>query len=172
MSKTKKLVILAVFAAQAIILSIVEGWFPIPVPFPGVKLGLANIITIVLLSFFGLKETLAVICIRIFISSLYGGGFVVFLFSLTGGILSTLAMYLALKLGRDNVSLWSVSLLGSIFHNLGQLAVAAAVMKDLAVFAYLPVLLISAVIMGVFVGITGTFLVNSLQKTRIFNRKD
>ncbi|MBC7960075.1 MAG: Gx transporter family protein [Vallitaleaceae bacterium] len=168
MTNTKKLVVLSVFAAQAIILSIIENMIPVPLAFPGVKLGLANLVVIVILNFFGLREALTIVFIRVLISSLYGGGFVVFLFSISGGILSTLAMYFALKLGKQNVSLWSVSILGAILHNLGQLIVAAIVMKDIAVLSYLPILMVSGVVMGIFVGITGYLLIEALIKTRVF----
>lgn len=168
MTKTKKMVLLSIFAAGAIVLSIIESIFPVPIPVYGVKLGLANIITIVLLYFFGVKETLTVVFIRVFLSSLYGGGFVVFLFSITGGILSTIVMWLLMKILADKISLLSISIVGSIVHNIGQLTVAGFVLNDFAIMAYLPVLMVSGVIMGIFTGLISNFLISSLKKTNIF----
>jgi len=165
------MVLLSFFAAGAIVLSIIESMFPVPLPIYGVKLGLANIITIVLLYFFGIREALMVVCIRVFLSTLYGGGFVVFLFSITGGILSTLVMGFLMKVFFDRLSLSSVSVVGSIMHNLGQLLVAGVVMKDFAVLGYLPVLMISGVIMGVFIGIISNFLISSLKRINVFTIK-
>lgn len=171
MSKTKKMVLLSLFVAGAIVLSIIESALPVPVPIYGVKLGLANIITLVVLYFFGMGEALTVVCIRVLLSSLYGGGFVVFLFSIAGGILSTLTMGLLMKFLADRLSLWTISISGSLMHNMGQLIMAGIVMKDFAVMGYLPVLLVSGVIMGIFIGITGYFLINSLKRIDIFNVK-
>lgn len=168
MTKTKKMVLLSLFVAGAIVLSIIESIFPVPVPVYGVKLGLANIITIVVLYFFGAKEALSVVCIRVLLSSIYGGGFVVFLFSVTGGILSTIVMWLLMKVLADKVSLVSISIVGSIVHNIGQLTVAGFVLNDFAVMSYLPVLMVSGVIMGVFTGFISSFLIVSLKKTKLF----
>jgi len=168
MSKTKKLVLLSLFVAGAIVLSIIESMFPVPVAVYGVKLGLANIITIVLLYFFGVKEAVIVVFVRVLLSSMYGGGFVVFLFSVTGGILSAVVMWILMKVLADRVSLVSISIVGSIVHNAGQLIVAGFVLNDFAVMAYLPVLMVSGVIMGVFTGFIGSFLIGSLKKTKLF----
>lgn len=171
MSKTKKMVLLSLFTAGAIVLSIIESAFPVPIPVYGVKLGLANIITLVVLYFFGIHEAFTVVCIRVLLTSIYGGGFVVFLFSMTGGILSTVIMWLLMKYLADKLSLWTISVSGSIMHNLGQLVIAGIVMKDFAVMGYLPVLMISGVIMGVFIGIICNLLINSLKNINILNVK-
>ena len=81
MNKTKKLVLLSLFISQALVLSIIESWIPFPMVVPGVKLGLANIITLIVIIFFNFKEALIVVIIRTMLSSIFGGGgFVVFLF--------------------------------------------------------------------------------------------
>lgn len=171
MSNTKKMVLLSLFTAGAIVLSIIESAFPVPLPVYGVKLGLANIITLVVLYFFGIREALTVVCVRVLLTSIFGGGFVVFLFSITGGILSTLIMGLLLKYLAGKLSLWTISVSGSITHNMGQLMVAAIVMQDFAVMGYLPVLLVSGVIMGIFIGIVSHFLINTLKNINVFNMR-
>lgn len=171
MKNTQKMILLALFVAQALVLSIVESWIPVPVPIYGIKLGLANIITIIVIAFWGLPETLVVVIVRVTLASLYTGGFIIFLFSISGGILSAVVMALAYKWLSRKLSILGVSILGSIAHNVGQLGVATIVMRDWAVMMYLPVLLISGIIMGCFVGLSSNYLMSALKKTGIFNSK-
>lgn len=168
MTRTKHLVMLALFVSQALILSIIESWIAIPSPVPGVKLGLANIITLVTIVFFGLKDTLGVVTVRCLLGSLLGGGLVLFPFSLAGGLLSAVVMYIFRRKMGKSFSLLGVSIAGAIAHNLGQLSVAAFMTGGAAVFGYLPVLMISGIIMGCFVGLTASLLINALKKTRLF----
>ncbi|HOM01709.1 MAG TPA: Gx transporter family protein [Acetivibrio sp.] len=170
MNNVKKTILLGLFVSQALILSIVESWIPVPAPVPGVKLGLANIITVITIIFFGFREALAVVFVRCVLSSIFGGGgWMLFLFSVTGGILSAAVMSLLYKSGRDKFSITGISIAGAISHNIGQILVAAFFMKDLAVAVVLPVLLISGCIMGFFVGLVSSFLEGALRKTRIFD---
>jgi len=169
-NNVKKTILLGLFVSQALILSIVESWIPVPAPVPGVKLGLANIITVITIIFFGFREALAVVFVRCVLSSIFGGGgWMLFLFSVTGGILSAAVMSLLYKSGRDKFSITGISIAGAISHNIGQILVAAFFMKDLAVAVVLPVLLISGCIMGFFVGLVSSFLEGALRKTRIFD---
>ena len=168
MTKTRHLVLLALFVSQALILSIIESWIAIPSPVPGVKLGLANIITLVTIIFFGLKDTLGVVTVRCILASLLGGGFVLLPYSLAGGILSAAVMYLLKKRMDKSLSLVGISIAGAVAHNLGQLSVAAFMTGGFAVFGYLPVLLASGLVTGCFIGLCAGFLVNALKKTRLF----
>ena len=168
MTKTKHLVMLSLFISQALILSIIESWITIPSPVPGVKLGLANIITLVTIVFFGLKDVLVLVTVRSLLGSLLGGGLVLFPFSLAGGLLSAVVMYVLRKKMGKSFSLLGISIAGAIAHNIGQLSVAAFMTGGFAVFGYLPVLMVSGVIMGCFIGITANLLINALNKTRMF----
>lgn len=168
MGNTKKIVLLALLISQALILSIVESWIPIPIAVPGVKLGLANIVTLIVIIFFGFKDALIVVVIRTLLASLYTGGLIVFLFSVSGGILSTVIMALLYKKMSKVFSIVGISVSGAIMHNTGQLAVAALIMKELSVLSYLPVLVASGIIMGCFVGLCTNFLVKALKKTNLF----
>lgn len=163
----KKMVLLAVFASQALVLSVVESWFPVPVGIPGIKLGLSNIITIVTLIFFSLSNTLAIVLVKCILSSLFMGGPVIFAFSICGGVMSTLIMWLMLKYMEKWLSVIGISIAGSIAHNVGQIMVACFIMSDLSVVGYLPVLLFSGIIMGTFVGMCSTFLVRGLKRLNI-----
>lgn len=163
----KKIVYLSLLAAQAIVLSIIETQLPVPIGVPGIKLGLANIITMVTLVFFSYSDTLIIILIRCVISSLFMGGPVLFMFSICGGILSATVMFLMLKYMRKLFSFIGMSIAGSIAHNIGQILVACFIMSDLSVAAYLPVLLVSGILMGCFVGICSTFMVRALKKLNL-----
>jgi heptaprenyl diphosphate synthase len=169
MKNTRRLILLGLLVSQALILSIVESWIPLPVAIPGVKLGLANIITLIAIIFFGFREAFLIMCIRVLLSSLYGGGWVVFWFSLAGGILSTIMMGFLYKWASKVFSIIGISIAGSIMHNVGQLIAASIVMRELSVMGYLPVLLVSGIIMGCFVGLCTNFLTKALEKTRILS---
>jgi len=163
----KKITLLAVLASQALVLSIIEAWIPIPIGIPGIKLGLANIITIIVLIMYGLSDALIIILIRCLLSSLFLGGPVIFIFSLCGGILSATIMWILLKSMFHWLSLVGISIAGSIVHNISQIVVACLIMNDLSVAAYLPGLLISGIIMGSFVGFCSKFLVHAIKKLNI-----
>ena len=163
MTNTKRLVLLALMISQALVLSIVESWIPIPIAIPGVKLGLANIVTLIVIIFFGFADAIAVTLIRTFLASVFGGGFVIFLFSVSGGILSTLVMGILYKRGSKVFSILGISIIGAIMHNIGQLLMASFVMRNFNVMTYLPILLVSGIIMGCFVGLCVQFLSKALK---------
>lgn len=152
MSKTKKMVVLGILVSQALILHIIERMIPVPVPVPGIKLGLANAVSLMAIVFFGAKEALIVVVLRTFLGSVFGGGFSAFIYSLIGGFISTLAMAIMYKRFRSIFSLPAISVVGAVFHNIGQLAVASLIVLNARLFYYLPVLMISAVVTGLFIG--------------------
>ena len=123
-------------------------------------MGLANIISLFTLLILGWKETLIVVILRTIISSMYGGSLSTFLFSITGGLLSNIVMILLYKYFKDAIGISSISICGAIFHNIGQLFVAAIYIQDFKIYIYLPVLLVSAVVTGFFVGVAVNFLHN------------
>lgn len=168
MGKTKKIVVLALLTAQAIVLSIVENWIPLPVALPGIKLGLANIIVLTTIVLFGLKDALVIVFIRTILSSFFTGGFTVFMFSISGGILSILVMNFLYKKMFKVFSIMGISIAGAVMHNLGQLLMASIVMKDFSVMTYLPLLLLSGIIMGSFTGLCTNYLIKALRKARLF----
>jgi len=151
MGKTKKMVVLGILVSQALILHIIERMIPV-LPVPGVKLGLANAISLMTIAFFGAKEAILVVVLRTFLGSVFGGGISAFLYSLVGGVISTGAMAIMYKYFGDLFSLPAISVVGAVFHNIGQLAVASLIVMNLRLFVYLPVLMISAVITGLFIG--------------------
>lgn len=154
MSKTKKMVLLGILVSQALILHIIERMIPVPVPVPGIKLGLANVITLITIIIFGGREALLVVTLRTFLGSVFGGGISSFIYSIVGGYLSTLTMTLMYKKYRKLFSLPAISVVGAVFHNVGQISIASLIVMNPRLFYYLPVLLVSAVITGLFIGFT------------------
>ena len=164
----KKTVFLALLATQAIILSFIERLIPLDLGVPGIKLGLANIITIIALYLFSVKDAFIVLTIRILLSALLFGTLSSVLYSLAGGILSLLFMSLLYRYAGKHLSIIGISVVGGLSHNFGQLMMASLLVQNLKLMFYLPVLSISGIITGIFIGMTCKYLVGYLEQTRIF----
>ena len=147
----KKIPYYGLFAALAILMGYVEMMIPIPVPIPGVKLGLANVVVIIMMYFMDVKGAFFISLIRVFLSGLLFAGFAGLLYSLAGAMLSFAVMALLKKTGK--FSIIGVSLAGGVFHNVGQVAVAAMVVENVKMAYYLPFLLVSGVVTGILIGI-------------------
>lgn len=137
----------------AFIFSYLEAIIPIPIPIPGVKLGLANLVTIVGLYTVGVRGTVAVSLVRIVLVGFTFGNASSMIYSLAGGTLSLILMILARKLNW--FSQVGVSILGGIGHNIGQLSIAAVVVQTSGVFYYLPFLMTAGVVAGAVIGLLG-----------------
>ena len=163
MAKTKKLALMAVLTAIALTVFVIESQIPPIVPIPGVKLGLANMITLVAMLVLGRKEAGAILAVRILMGSMFAGGVSGFLFSLAGGTLAYLVMMLLVGIFPEKL-LWVVSVFGAIAHNIGQLAVAVWVSGTPSIIVYGPALMASGIITGAFTGIGAYYLVKALGK--------
>ena len=154
--KTKKLTLCGLLTALAVVLSLVERLFPLDavVPVPGVKLGLANVVTLFALTRVSARDALAVVVCRVAISSLLMGSVTAFLFSLFGGLLSLIVMWALLRAEGTFCSLLGVSVAGAAAHNIGQVIAAIIWMQTGAVVAYLPLLLVMSVPLGLVTGLT------------------
>ena len=159
-NRTQRLVLLAMLVAGAAVLHIVESWLPVPLPVPGAKLGLANVVTLAVVLHFGLKEALVVSAMRALLGSLLGGTFLTlgFFLSLSGGLASALAMGVLRRTMGDKVGATGLSLVGAVTHNVTQLMVAVVLVSHIGLFVYLPFLLFVAVPTGYFVGLVGNLL--------------
>lgn len=162
MTKTRKLALMSILLAVALALHVFERNLPVPMAVPGVKLGLANIITFLTIIIFGFKEAALLVFMRTFLGAVFGGGFLAFFFSLAGGLLSTTVMAFMYKKLSRYFSIPAVSISGAIFHNIGQITVASFVIESINLFYYLPVLLISGIITGFFIGLVVKFLIKPL----------
>ena len=158
--KARRVALYGMLIALAFIFSYVESMFPMPVPVPGVKVGLANLVNVVGLYTVGVAGTAAVSLVRIVLVGFTFSNVFSMIYSLSGGILSLLVMVLARKCGA--FSKIGVSILGGIFHNIGQLTVAAFVTKTAGVFTYFPMLLVAGVVTGAVIGLLGGMIVERI----------
>ncbi len=152
----KKLCYLALFCAIAIVLSYIESLIPLYLGVPGAKLGLANVVTLTLLLCFGLKEAFIVMLLRILIVAMTFTNLYMFLYSLSGGLLSLIIMYLFLK--TNLFSNLIISIMGGIFHNVGQLLVAMLFFSSTVFMYYLPYLMLFGILSGIVIGILGEII--------------
>lgn len=162
MKNTKKLVFMALLTAVSLVIWVLEAQIPPVVPVPGVKLGLASVITLTSMVLLGRKEALAILVVRVFMSCLFAGSFSAILFSLTGGLMSWAVMALTVSLMGEK-KLWVVSVFGAIGHNAGQLAAAMAVTKTASLIWYGPALLCAAILTGAFTGAVALYLSRALK---------
>ena len=163
MKRSKELAVCGMLTALAIILSIVERMFPLDaiIPIPGVKLGLANVVTLFALT---LRDSLAVVVVRVTLASLLMGSVTAFLFSLFGGLLALFVMWALLHAEGKFCSLLGVSVAGAAAHNIGQIAAAVLWMKTTAVLAYLPYLLLMSVPLGLVTGLVCAVVLTHMKK--------
>ena len=150
--KTKALALCAVLVALALGLSYLERFLPLQmaVPLPGVKLGLANIVTLMALYFLGTRPAVTILGLRCVLGSLFVGGLSALAFSLTGGLLALGTMTLARRIPA--LSVYGVSVLGAAAHNLGQICAAMVLLGSVYVISYLPFLLAVSVLTGLATG--------------------
>lgn len=166
MAKTKKLCFMAVLTAIALTIFMIENQLPSPVPIPGIKLGLANIITLTAMAILGRKEAGAILAARIIMGAIFAGSPSTFIYSAAGGILAYIVMCVTIGLFKEN-QLWIVSALAAIAHNAGQLVACALIVKTPGIFAYAPILAASGVITGVFTGFAAIYLIRAVKKLKL-----
>ena len=146
--KTRSLVLMALLFAMALVLSIIENYFPVLIPsVPGVKFGLSNIAVMYALFFLKKGQAFAIAALKS-LFAMATRGFIAGLLSFSGGILSLLIMIILMCIFGNRVSYYLLSIFGSIFHNIGQLIAVAIVYTSIYTFAYFPVLLIAGVLAG------------------------
>lgn len=159
MKKTKRLVLLAMLTAVAMILSYVETLLP-SVGIPGVKMGLANIAVIFALFRFGWKEAAALSLVRVVLVSLLFGSVGAMLYSLAGAVLSLAVMALLRRI--DRFSTVGVSVAGGVAHNAGQILMAMLILQTKQLLGYLPVLAVSGIAGGVLTGLVAALLIRRI----------
>ena len=154
-----------VFTALALIFSYVETLVPIHLGIPGVKLGLANLIIVAALYKMSIKEAYVLSIVRVVLAGLIFGNLFSILYSLAGGLLSLTLMYLLKKTGKFSVM--GISMAGGVFHNIGQMIMAAIVLESLSITYYFPVLLVSGVLTGFVIGVLSNEMLKRLNKLQI-----
>lgn len=157
--KTRRLVLLALLTAIALTIFMLEAQIPAPVPIPGVKLGLANIVTVFTVFLLGPGEGCLVLAARIFLGAVFAGNFSTILYSAAGGGLAILVTILLRRVLKEN-QLWVAGCAGAAAHSVGQMAAAVCISGTPALLAYLPILIAISLITGLFTGLCAQFLLN------------
>ena len=162
MRNIRKLTLCAVLLATALVLSYMERFFPLQmaIPLPGIKLGLANIVSLAALYLLGFRQAYAILALRCIMGSMFSGSITGLLFSLTGGTLAMLVMALARRLPL--LSVYGVSILGAAAHNIGQICAAMLLMHSVYIGAYLPYLLAIGIVTGLATGAAAAGVLKAL----------
>ena len=154
---------LALLTAIALTIFLAEAQIPAVTAVPGVKLGLANIVTVYTMFALGPGDALLVLSARVFLGAVFSGQPMTLIYSAAGGLLSWCVLCLLGRLLTDR-QIWLASPVAAIFHNLGQLLAAAAVLRSWSVLAWLPYLVIAAVLAGLFTGVAAQALLKRLER--------
>ncbi|MDS0524432.1 Gx transporter family protein [Clostridium sp. SHJSY1] len=169
MKKTFRIVYISLLVAQALTLFIVESMMPPIFITPGAKIGLTNLITVIALyTLNNKKDVFLIIFLRLLLSTIFTGNLSTFMYSASGAFLSFFMMIFFKSLGKNKFSIIGISVSGAFFHNLGQLLVASFVVRNIGVMLYLPILSISGVGTGIFIGITSNFIIKHMSKLSYF----
>ena len=164
--KTKRIAFLGLFVALAFVLSYIEFMLPLNIGIPGAKIGIANLAVMVTLYTVGEKNAIALSIIRVVLVGLTFGNISMMMYSLAGAALSLFAMLLARKIGK--LSMTGVSVLGGVFHNVGQIIVAMLVLETKSLLYYLPFLIIVGTITGIVIGIVSSLITVRVKKVLNF----
>ena len=156
--QTKKLTRMALLTAIALTIFMIEAQIPALVPIPGVKLGLANIVTVFAVFTMGSKEGAMILAARIFLGAVFAGNFSTIFYSAAGGACAILVT-IGLKRILTKNQLWVAGALGAVAHSIGQMAVAVAMTGTPGLLVYLPVMILCGIITGLFTGLCAQFLV-------------
>ena len=169
MQKTRHLIYMSLLVARALVLHLIERNIPIPFMTPGAKLGLANLITVLALYTLPKKsDVIKVIVARLFLSSIFGGSVSGLMYGSMGAVLSFLIMVVIKDGLKEKVSIIGVSAAGAVFHNIGQLLVAAFIVRNIGVMLYLPFLSLAGIVTGIFVGMAANYVIRHMNKLTIF----
>ena len=165
LQNNRKIAYLSLFIALAMILSYVESTIPINFGIPGVKIGLANAVSLFLLYCFGFKYALIVMTVRVVLTGFLFGNMFSIIYSFAGGIISLVAMLILKRINK--FSIIGVSMGGGVFHNLGQLLIAVFSVKQLKLAFYGPILIVSGLIMGLFIGMIGMMILKRIDVNKL-----
>ena len=164
--KTNKVAFLGIFIALAFVLSYIEFLLPLNIGIPGAKIGLANLVIVVSLFIVGKKDAFVLSIIRVILVGLTFGNLAMMIYSLAGAMLSFVAMLIAMK--TEKFSVVGVSVVGGVFHNIGQIIVAILVLDTSGLIYYLPFLTVIGTVSGVVIGILASMIVERLNRNLRF----
>ncbi|MBQ7657701.1 MAG: Gx transporter family protein [Butyrivibrio sp.] len=158
----RKIAFLGLFVALAFVLSYIEYMLPLNIGIPGAKIGLANLVVMVALYTVGDKNAIALSIIRVVLVGLTFGNISMMMYSLAGAAMSLCVMLIVKKLG--NLSITGVSVLGGVFHNIGQIIVAMLVLETQSLLYYLPFLIVIGTITGVLIGFVANLITTRVKR--------
>ncbi|TCK90494.1 heptaprenyl diphosphate synthase [Natranaerovirga hydrolytica] len=162
MTKVQKMVLISMLISIALVLSYFERMIIGPFPVPGAKLGLANIITLLSILLLNFNESFTVVIVRIILGSFFTGASG-FLYSLAGGLLSFIVMFILYKFFNKYLTVIAISVIGSVFHNVGQILMAGLIIQNFRIIYYLPHLFIIGVVTGLAIGVIVNMLYSYLK---------
>ena len=163
--KVKRLTELSVLTAVALIIFVVELQIPNPFPIPGIKLGLANIITVYAVYRYKPYEAAAITVVRLILGAVFAGNFAALIYSASGAALCLIGM-LILRRFIDEKHIWISSVFGALLHNTGQMAAALIITQTPQLLAYYPFLMISGCLAGAFTGLCAQIVISRLKKNK------
>ncbi len=163
--KVKRLTELSVLTAVALIIFVVELQIPNPFPIPGIKLGLANIITVYAVYRYKPYEAAAITVVRLILGAVFAGNFAALIYSASGAALCLIGM-LILRRFIDEKHIWISSVFGALLHNTGQMAAALIITQTPQLLAYYPFLLVSGCLAGAFTGLCAQIVISRLKKNK------
>lgn len=163
MKKLNKMLFLSVLVSVGLALSVLESAIPLPIAFPGARLGLSNMVVLITLVVFGFKDGITVAMLKSAVLMLVTGSVSSFIYSFSGAVLSCIAMYIGYRFFSKIFSLIGVSILGALSHNFAQISVATIIMSNLKIYTYLPFLMLISIFSGYFVGLASTYIIRNLR---------
>ena len=161
----RKLTELAVLTAVSLIIFVIELQIPNPFPIPGIKLGLANIITVYAVYHYKAHEVAAMVAVRLLLGAVFSGNFMALIYSASGAFLCLVGMLL-LRRFIDEKHLWIASVLGAVLHNTGQMAAALIVTRTAQLLLYYPFLIVSGCLAGAFTGLCAQIVTTRLKRRK------
>lgn len=165
MSKVRKMVFIAMLIALALVLSYFEKMIPLNLTIQGAKLGLSNIVTLTSLFFLTLPEAFILVILRVILGAIFVGSVSGFLYSLAGGLLSFFVMYFLVNTAKNFLSIISISVVGAITHNIGQVIMASFIIENFGIIVYyLPQFFLTGIITGILVGFVVKYLLEYLKQ--------
>lgn len=165
--KTRHLTLLALYTTIALTIFTAESFLPPLAPIPGIKLGLANIVTLWLLYYADWKSALCMLVMRILLASIIAGQAVSFLYSICGGLLCFLVMAVLFHILKKQHMVF-ISMIGALFHNLGQILAAIVMLQSFSILAYLPILTLCGLLTGAFTGFCAWFASRRLRHDQVW----
>lgn len=163
--KVRRLTELAVLTAVSLIIFVIELQIPNPFPIPGIKLGLANIVTVYAVYYYKAHEVAAMVAVRLVLGAVFSGNFMALLYSASGAFLCLVGMLL-LKKRIDEKHLWIASVFGAVLHNTGQIAAALLVTQTVQLLLYYPFLIVSGCLAGAFTGLCAQLITARLKRRK------